>query len=790
MGQFKLHDPPIMYKFPVFYLLLCILFCFCCTGVLAQKNYAVSGTVKDAATGETLIGATVRILEIKQSAAATNAYGFYSLSAPQGSYTLAVSFVGYGTFTQPLALTANMQVNVSLTVNNTLTEVSVNANSGHEADNIESAQMGVLRLDVKQLDNIPVIFGEKDVLKTIQLLPGVKTTGDGNTGFYVRGGGSDQNLILLDEAVVYNASHLFGFFSTFNTDAIKDVSMYKGGMPAQYGGRMSSVLDIKMLEGNDKKFTVQGGIGLIASRLKVEGPLVKDKGSFMVSARRTYADMFLKLSSDSTTRNASLYFYDINAKGNYHFDDKNTIFVSGYFGKDVLGLKNNFETNWGNQTGTLRFNHVFNSKLFLNTSLIYSNYSYIIESFNANRDFRVTSRIRDFNLKEDLQYFMSDKHTFYFGVNAVRHTIAPGEISSSGSSSVNSRTIQDRYGLEASAYVSDDWHPSDRLNIIFGARLSWFSLIGPGKINTYNAAGAVTAINNYSSGQVIKTYFNPEPRVSMNYKLTELSSVKASYNRNTQNIHLLANSTASTPTDLYVMSSNNIKPGISDQFSVGYFRNQANNTYELSAEAYYKHMNNLIDYRDGSQLIGNEDVESQLVYGQGRAYGVELFIKKKTGKLTGWIGYTLSKTERRFDAINSGQYFAATYDRTHDVSVVGIYKIRKRLTVSATFVYGTGNAVTYPQGKYRVGGITTFYYPQRNADRMPAYHRLDLGVTLDGREHKRFHSSWTFGLYNAYNRKNPYTITFRDNAADPSRTEAVKTSLFGIVPSVTYNFKF
>lgn len=779
-----------MYKFPVFYLLLSLLFCFCCTGAFAQKNYAVSGTVKDAATGETLIGATVRMLEIKQSAAATNAYGFYSLSAPQGNYTLVVSFVGYGTFTQALALTANTQVNVSLTANNTLTEVSVNANSGHEADNIESAQMGVMRLDVKQLDNIPVIFGEKDVLKTIQLLPGIKTTGDGNTGFYVRGGGSDQNLILLDEAVVYNASHLFGFFSTFNTDAIKDVSMYKGGMPAQYGGRMSSVLDIKMLDGNDKNFTVQGGIGLIASRLKVEGPIVKNKGSFMVSARRTYADMFLKLSPDSTTRNASLYFYDINAKANYHLNDKNTLFISGYFGKDVLGLKNNFETNWGNQTGTLRFNHVFNSKLFLNTSLIYSNYSYIIESYNANRDFRVTSRIRDFNLKEDLQYFISDKHTLYFGVNAIRHTIAPGEISSSGSSSVNPRAIQNRYGLEASAYVSDDWRPSDRLDIIFGARLSWFSLIGPGKVNTYNAAGAVTATNTYSSGQVIKTYFNPEPRISMNYKLTALSSVKASYNRNTQNIHLLANSTASTPTDLYVMSSNNIQPGISDQFSVGYFRNQANNTYEFSAEAYYKHMDNMIDYRDGSQLIGNEDVESQLVYGQGRAYGVELFIKKKAGRLTGWIGYTLSKTEKRFDAINSGQYFPATYDRTHDISVVGIYKIRKRLTVSATFVYGTGNAVTFPQGKYSVGGITTFYYPQRNTDRMPAYHRLDLGVTLDGREHKRFHSSWTFGLYNAYNRKNPYTITFRDNAADPSRTEAVKTSLFGIVPSVTYNFKF
>lgn len=779
-----------MHKFRVLCLLPLLLISFFSVNAFAQKNYVVSGIVKDAATGETLIGATVRLLELKQSGGVTNAYGFYSLSAPTGNYTLMVSFVGYNTVTQPVQLTANVQANVSLEASNTLTEVSISARSGHEADNIESPQMGLMRLDVKQLDNIPVIFGEKDVLKTIQLLPGIKTTGDGNTGFYVRGGGSDQNLILLDEAVVYNASHLFGFFSTFNTDAIKDVSMYKGGMPAQYGGRMSSVLDIKMLEGNDKNFSVQGGIGLIASRLKVEGPLVKNKGSFMVSARRTYADAFLKLSSDSTTRNASLYFYDVNAKANYRFDDKNALFISGYFGQDVLGLKNNFETNWGNQTATVRFNHLFNSKLFLNTSLIYSNYSYIIQSYNANRDFRVTSKIRDFNLKEDLQYFLSDKHTLYFGLNATRHSIAPGEISSSSTSSINNRTIQNRYGIEASAYVSDEWKPSDRLSVIFGTRLSWFTLMGPGKINTYNAAGVITSTNNYSSGDFIKTYFNPEPRVSMNYKLTELSSVKASYNRNTQNIHLLANSTASTPTDLYVMSSNNIKPGISDQFSVGYFRNKADNTYEFSAEAYYKGMQNLIDYRDGSQLVGNEDVESQLVYGNGRAYGIELFAKKRTGRLTGWIGYTLSKTERKFDAINKGQYFPATYDRTHDLSVVAIFKASKRVTVSSTFVYGTGNAVTYPQGKYQVGGLTTFYYPLRNADRMPAYHRLDLGVTLDGREHKRFHSSWTFGLYNAYNQKNPYTITFRDSEKDPSRTEAVKTSLFGIVPSVTYNFKF
>lgn len=778
-----------MRKHFAFYLLFAGLLCFSLSSK-AQKNFTISGIVKDASTGETLTGASIRVLENNQGGAASNAYGFFAVSVPAGSYTLAVSYVGYVTNSQTVQLTANTQLNISLSADNTLTEVVINGRKANERENIESPQMGLARIDIGKLDNIPVIFGEKDILKTIQLLPGVKTTGDGNTGFYVRGGGSDQNLILLDEAVVYNASHLFGFFSTFNADAIKDVSLYKGGMPAQYGGRMSSVLDIKMLEGNNQKFTVQGGIGLIASRVKVEGPIVKDRGSFMISARRTYADVFLKLSSDSTIRNSSLYFYDINAKANYKLNDRNTLFASGYFGQDVLGLKDNFGTNWGNQTATLRLNHLFNSKLFLNTSLIYSNYSYVIQSFARNNDFKVTSKIRDFNLKEDLQYFASDKNTLYFGINATRHSISPGDISTSSASSINARTIQNRYGLEAAAYVSDEWRPNNRLSFIYGLRLSWFSLIGPGDVNTYNNAGNITAVNNYASGKIIKTYINPEPRASLSYKLTEQSSLKASYNRNTQNIHLLANSTASTPTDLYVMSSNNIKPGIADQLSVGYFKNLADNKYEFSVETYYKAMQNLIDYRDGSQLVGNQDVESQLVYGRGRAYGIEFYLKKKYGKLTGWLGYTLSRTESKFDAINKGNYFPATHDRTHDMSAVAIYKMTKRVTVSATFVYGTGNAVTYPQGKYRVGGLTTFYYPQRNSDRMPAYHRLDLGVTLEGKEHKRFHSSWTFGLFNAYNHKNPYTITFRDNKDNPSRTEAVQTSLFGIVPSVMYNFKF
>jgi hypothetical protein len=771
------------------YTLFVLLFVCFANIAQAQKKFTIDGTVKDASTGETLIGASVKLQELQHNGAITNGYGFFSLTALAGNYTLVISYLGYETIQQPIKLDKNSQVDIRLINSNTLKEVSISSKA-RKNENIDNPQMGVNRLDLSQINNVPVIFGEKDVIKTIQLLPGVKSTGDGNTGFYVRGGNSDQNLVLLDEAVVYNASHLFGFFSTFNSDAIKDVSLYKGGMPAQYGGRLSSVLDIKMLDGNDKNFNIQGGIGLIASRIKIEGPIVPNKSSFMISARRTYADMFLKLSPDSNTRGASLYFYDLNTKFHYRFDDKNTVYFSGYFGKDVLGLKDNFGTNWGNQTATIRFTHIFNNKLFLNSSLIYSNYDFQIQSFLADNDFKVRSKIRDFTLKEDFQYFVSDKNTLYFGFNGTHHGISPGDISSSAGSEVNPQTIQERYGIEASAYISDDWKITDKINVLYGVRYSAFALLGPGKFTTYSATDVPMFYQMYSGGEIVKTYLNPEPRFSVSYKLNDQNSIKASYNRNTQNIHLISNSTSSSPSDLYVMSSNNIKPGISDQVALGYFKNLANNQYEFSSEIYYKDMQNQIDYKNGAQLIANQDVESQLVYGDGRAYGVELFFKKRYGRLNGWIGYTLSKTENRFNGVNDGHYFPATHDRTHDVSVVGIYKLSNRWTLSSTFVYGTGNAVTYPHGKYHIGGLTTFYYADRNGDRMPAYSRLDLGATLEGKQHKRFHSSWTFGLYNAYNRKNPYTITFQDDPNNKSLTQAVKTSLFGRIPSVTYNFTY
>jgi len=770
--------------------LLSIFFLLLTLSCFGQKNYTISGTIKDASTGEQLIGATVRIKELPQSGTITNGYGFYSIYAPEGEYTLLFTYTGYQAIEKKVSLHQNQNINISLPLNNSLQEVVIRADRPNN-DNIASPQMGTEKLDMAQINQVPVLLGEKDLLKTLSLLPGVKTTVEGNTGFYVRGGGSDQNLILLDEATVYNASHFFGFFSTFNSDAVKDVTLYKGGMPAEFGGRLSSVLDIKMNEGNNKDYTVQGGLGLISSRIKVEGPIIKDKGSFMVSARRTYIDFFLRASSDSTISGSSIYFYDLNAKANYHFDDKNVIYISGYFGKDVLALKNTFGTNWGNSTGTIRFNHLFNDRLFSNTSLVFSNYNYVIQSFLSDNEFKATSQITDVNLKEDLSYSMGDNHTLKFGFNILHHDISPGDITASQSSSFNNVSTEKRYGYENALYVSDEWKAGNRFTLLYGLRLSGLFLQGPGTFKTYDAAGHVTDSARYASGALVKSYINLEPRLSASYMLDDQNSLKFSYNRNTQNIHLLSNSTSNTPTDLYVMSSNNIKPEIADQVSTGWFRNFKDNTYEFSAEIYYKWLQNQIDYRDGAQLLVNQDVESQLVYGSGRAYGIELFLKKKYGRFNGWIGYTLSRTEEKFAAINNGRYFPATQDRTHDLSVVGIYKFNKRWSFSADFVYGTGNAVTFPTGKYNIGGLTTFSYSERNGYRMPSNNRLDIGATLEGKPHKKYHSSWTFGIYNLYAHRNPYIITFQDSKKIPNTTEAEETSIFATrIPSVTWNFKF
>ncbi|AOM78983.1 TonB-dependent receptor [Pedobacter steynii] len=754
----------------------------------AQTRRTVNGNVSDAKTGETLIGASVKLIGPVSAGGITNAYGFYSLNVTDGNYEVSVSFIGYKTVQKTVELSKDTRLNFTLEEDNQLDEVVISATKKNE--NVSSPQMGLQKINVREINNVPVLLGERDILKTLQLLPGIKSAGEGNSGFYVRGGSTDQNLILLDEAPVYNASHLLGFFSTFNSDAIKDVSVYKGGMPAQYGGRLASVLDIKMNDGNRKEFTAEGGIGLISSRLKVEGPIVKDKGSFMVSARRTYLDAFFKLSSDSSINKNTLYFYDVNAKANYQLDEKNTLYLSGYFGRDKLGLAETFGFNWGNATVTLRWNHLYSNKLFSNTSLIYSNYNYVIQNFMEDNNFEVNSSIKDFNLKQDFEYSLSNDHNLKFGLNLIHHTIAPGKLTSDERSSVNETTYENRKGLESAIYISDEWAVNERLNLVYGFRLSGFSLLGPGNFKTYDAEGNTIQTKSYKSGAFVKNYLNLEPRFSASYQLNTVSSLKGAYTRNVQNIHLMSNSTSTSPTDLYIMNSNNVKPEIADQVALGYFRNFNQDKYEFSAEIYYKQMQNQIEYRSGTDLRGNGNVEADLLYGDGRAYGIELFFKKRFGKFNGWIGYTFSRTERQFDAINEGKWFYAKQDRTHDLSLVGIYKAGPRWTFSSVFVYNTGNAVTYPSGKYQVNGRTAFYYKEKNGYRTPAYHRLDVAATLEGKPGKKLQSSWSFGIYNLYNRQNAFSIDFKDDPDDATRTQVVRTTLFGIIPSVTWNFKF
>ncbi|WP_270090236.1 TonB-dependent receptor [Sphingobacterium sp. SYP-B4668] len=755
----------------------------------AQTNYTVSGYVRDGATGETLIGAIIQGEDPTQLTR-TNNYGYYSLTLPSGAHKLTYRYVGYTSNEINLTIVDNVKQNVELISDqNQLEEVVVS--SQKKSNNVKSAQMGSFKFNASEVKNIPVVFGERDILKTIQLLPGIATGGEGSSNFYVRGGGGDQNLILLDEATVYNSSHLLGFFSTFNSDAIKDVELYKGGIPAQYGGRISSVMDISMLDGNSKEFGVEGGIGLIASRLKVEGPLVKDKGSFMISGRRTYADLFLKLSKDEDAKKSKLYFYDLNAKANYKLDDRNTIYLSGYFGKDDLGYSDKFSFDWGNATATMRWNHVVNDKLFSNTSLIYSNFNYNVNVNDDSFDFKIASKINNWNLKQDFQYFANNNNTLKFGVHLLHQKISPASLNASGNSEVNSIIMEARKGLDVAAYFTHEWKPSDRLSVLYGVRLSDFLVLGPGTFYDYDTDGEPINTKVYGDNKVIKQYLNIEPRLSMAYLLDDKQSVKLSYNRIAQNLHQLTNTTSSLPTDQYVMSSEHIKPQFANQVALGFFRNFSDNMYEFSVESYYKQMDNQIDFRNGADLQANEFLEGELLYGKGRAYGVEWFIKKREGRLNGWISYTLAKSERQFDLINNGDWFNARQDRTHDISVVGIYQLSKKWTLGATFVYNTGNAITFPSGKYEVDGRTMFYYTERNGYRMPDYHRLDVSATYaKKRPNKKSHSSWSFGLYNAYNRKNAYIIDFRESETNANVTEAYRIALFGIIPSITWDFKF
>ncbi len=764
-----------------------LLFLCLFSGAFTQPRFTLSGAISDASSGEDLAGTVLSVQNTSYSAVC-NVYGFYSLTVPEGDYTLSVRLIGYENQSVPVSLHASHVMNFSLkAIHYELENVEV---TGERPDhNITSLEMGSVKINPKKIESIPVLFGERDLIKTMQLMPGVQQAGEGNTGFYVRGGGLDQNLILLDEAPVYNASHLLGFFSVFNSEAIRDANMLKGAIPAEYGGRASSVLDIRMKEGNLKDYHTTGHLGLISSDLSFEGPVKEDVSSFMVSARRTYADLFLKFLPSKDIRDASLYFYDINLKTNFRLNETNRLFLSGYLGRDKFRMQDQFGFEWGSKTATLRLNHTFSEKLFANSSLIFSNYSYQID-IAGNNDVLMGSRIEDFNLKQDFTWYLLSCHTLKFGFNLIFHKIVPGDIQASSESIYQSLAVRPRRAIESAFYVSDSHQVSDRLKLYYGLRLALFSNTGPGDFYQFNDHGGLTGSVSYDHFKWVETQGGPEPRLALNYQTGTHDAVKASYNRIYQFIHLLSNSTSSTPTDVWLPSSDHVKPQISDQWSLGYFRNSKNNVFESSVELYYKNLQNQIDYRNGANLIFNSTVESELVFGRGWAYGAEFLFRKNYGKLTGWLGYTWSKTMRQFDQINNGNPFPARQDRRHDISVVTLYELSRKLKLSATWVYYTGNAVTFPNGKYVIDGKTVGYYTQRNGYRMPDYHRLDLGLTWIRKQTARFESNWNVSVYNVYGRENAYFISFRPNKENPEETEAVQISLFKMIPSVSYTFKF
>ena len=754
------------------------------------KNATISGFVRDARNGESLTGAVIYPKENPSVGITSNSYGYFSLSLPTGEYSLIVQFLGYKTKIIALELKENVKLNFEMEEESiALKEITITG----EKNNINVVQSELIsKINIKEIQNIPVILGEKDILKTIQLLPGVTPAGEGNAGFYVRGGGVDQNLILLDEAPVYNPSHLLGFFSTFNSDAIKDITLYKGGFPAEYGGRLSSVVDIKMNEGNNKEYHISGGIGIIASRLAVEGPIFKNKGSFMIAARRTYADIFLRLLSskgaDSTASKSTLYFYDLNLKANYQFSDKDRLYFSCYLGRDNFNLGGVLGLNWGNVTATTRWNHIINDKIFSNTSLIFNKYSYNFNVAVGNLTMKVISEIQDWNLKEDLHLYLNSKNTIKFGFNSIYHTFVPSKVDSTAFFHV--RSMDNKFALENAFYISNEQTISTHIKASYGLRYSLFSSIGPGTVYTYNKVSDVVDSATYPKGKIFNTFGGFEPRLLVNYIINDSSSVKVSYARTRQYIHLLSNTTSTTPFDLWVPSNINILPEIADQYTLGYFRNFSNNMFETSVEVYYKTMQNQIDYRNGANLILNNKVEAQLVFGKGWGYGAEFLVRKKYGKLTGWISYTLSKTKRQFSDINDGNTFLAKQDRPNNIAIVGMYELNPQLTFSATWIYISGNVVTFPSGRYYIDGNVVPYYTERNGYRMPDYHRLDIGLTWQRKKTARFESNWNFSIYNVYARANAYAINFQQDPNDPTKMQAVQLSLFRFVPAITYNFKF
>jgi len=777
------------------------------SAVVAQNNYSISGTVSDAGSGETLFGATV-FIKNTTIGSTTNEYGFYSITAAEGTYTLVVSYLGFNEVFKEIDLNKDQNLNIELSeLSNELDEV-VLITEDSEDISLRTPQMSVSKLNVATIKQIPSVLGEVDVIKSIQLLPGVTNNGEGSSGFNVRGGSVDQNLVLLDETIIYNTSHLLGFFSIFNADAIKDVKLYKGNIPAKFGGRASSVLDVRQKDGNSKNLTLTGGIGSVSSRLAVEGPIIKDRSSFLVAGRGSYAHLFLKLDED--LKDNSAYFYDLNLKTNFEIDNHNQLFLSGYFGRDVFELNENFNSSYGNSSGNLRWNHVFNDKIFSNLSFNYSKYDYQLEIKAFEFDW--ISQIDNYNLKYSLSYYVNNNLQLDFGVNGISYLFNPGEISpTTETSEVNYLKLDQKRALEGALFIGAEQRISPKISLSYGLRFSGFARMGGQSLTTYEndlpvvyneilgiyERGTPVGAIDYPQGDVIKDFGYLEPRLAISYQLNEQSSLKAGYSRIAQYIHLISNTTSVTPIDVWAPSGTYIDPQLSDQYAVGYFKKFRDNEYTLETEAYYKTTANRLDYIDGSDLIGNNTIETELLEGESQAYGLEFLLRKNKGRFTGWLAYTLSKSEQKTTGgkaggpgIDKGNWYYTPYDRTHDLSFTGAYRLNDKWSFSANVIYQTGRPVTYPNGQYDYEGLSIASYSDRNSDRLPAYHRIDISAVLvPGKPNKKWKGEWVFGIYNIYNRRNAASISFSQNP-ETGLNEATRTAIFGIVPSVTYNFKF
>lgn len=756
-----------------------------------QSNFTLSGYLSDAESGETLIAANVFVADDPTKGTTTNTYGFYSLSLPEGEYQINFSYLGYTSRIETINLDADTRLNVTLSEGVLMEEVVVSAKD--ENHNVESTEMGTVDLQIEQIKTLPSFLGEVDVLKAIQLLPGVLSAAEGTAGFYVRGGGPDQNLVLLDEAVVYNSGHMLGFFSVFNSDAIKNTRLIKGGMPAYYGGRLSSVIDVQMKEGNDKHLAAEGGIGLVASRFTIEGPIQKEKSSFILSGRRTYAfELAQPFINQTTYKGTNYYFYDLNAKANYRFSDKDRLFISGYFGRDVLNFNSTFRgfyfnMPYGNSTLTLRWNHLFSDRLFMNTSLIYNDYDFSFKGGQENFEVNLFSGIRDYNARVDFDYFMHADHQVKFGANYTWHRLTPNIASATAGDVEFTTDLRAKFAHDVALYIQDEYKVNSVLTLNLGLRATLFALAGP---FTSPISG-----KEYKRFEPVKTFTGIEPRFSLKYRLSPTSSLKAGVTMTRQYLHLVSNSTSTLPTDIWVPSSEIVDPQTGIQYALGYFRNFKNNKYEASVEVYYRDLNNQIDYGESYVNDPASEVEESFVFGSGRSFGAEFFIKKNSGRLNGWLGYTLSKTDRSFPDIQNGERYPARYDRRHDISAVMNYKLNKRWAFGAVFVYGSGIAFTPVKSLFFIEREVNLEYGKRNSARLDDYHRLDISATLtpEKQEGRKFKSSWTFSLYNAYSRLNPlftYYYTDTDDETGTAVAAASKLALFPIIPAVTWNFKW